>query len=153
MTATGLFHTFLVHICEFYYWQFERFTKRCSNSVNYWARKLLFFSNGYHYQGYSPAPTCIVRYQTLTKTPTSLSITSKPSVGWGRRSLERVKFYRNNAWTAPYQAQLHRFCKQLLVTQLDNRTTGNDYNWYHLLYIDNTNKLSQHKLRDNNILF
>ena len=37
-----------------------------------------------HYQGASPAPKCIVRYQTLIKTPMRLSVTSEPSVGvWG----------------------------------------------------------------------
>ena len=34
----------------------------------------------YHYQGGSPALTCIVRHQKMTKTPTRLSVTSEPSV-------------------------------------------------------------------------
>ena len=56
---------------------------KCSNSVNFWARKMFFFLNGseidwYHYQGASPAPSCIVRHQTMPKT--RLSVTSEPSV-------------------------------------------------------------------------
>ena len=54
--------------------------EKCSNSVNFWARKMFFFFkwvrispeiDWYHYQGASPAPTCIVRHQTMIKAPTS----------------------------------------------------------------------------------
>ena len=54
--------------------------KKCSNSVNFWARKMFFFFkwvrispeiDWYHYQCASPAPTCIVRHQTMIKAPTS----------------------------------------------------------------------------------
>ena len=63
--------------------------KKCSNSLNFWARKMFFFFkwvrispeiDWYHYQGASPAPTCIVRHQKLIKTPTRWSVTSEPSV-------------------------------------------------------------------------
>ena len=34
----------------------------------------------YHYQGVSLAPMCLVRHQTITKTPTRWSVISEPSV-------------------------------------------------------------------------
>ena len=54
----------------------RKFPLKCSNMVNFWARKMLFFFkwvrispeiDWYHYQGASPAPTCVVRHQTMTK--------------------------------------------------------------------------------------
>ena len=67
---------------------------KCSNSVHFWARKMfLFFKwvrispeiDWYHYQGASPATTCIVHSPALNigKDPYGLSVTSKPSVGGG----------------------------------------------------------------------
>ena len=46
MTTGELFQTFLICTLENFYWIFERFTKKWSNSVNFWAKKLFFFSNG-----------------------------------------------------------------------------------------------------------
>ena len=73
----------LACIWKIYYCKFERFTK------NALTRKMFFFFkwvrispeiDWYHYQFASPAPTCIVRHQTMTKTPTRWSVTSEPSV-------------------------------------------------------------------------
>ena len=82
-TISNIFHSyfgdFLMKFWEIY--------QKCSNSVNFWARKMFFFFkwvrispeiDWYHYQGASPAPTCIVRHQTMTKTPTRWSVTSEP---------------------------------------------------------------------------
>ena len=64
--------------------------EKCSNSVNFWARKMFFFFkwvrispeiDWYHYQGASPAPMCIVRHQKLIKVPTSE--VSHQSPVWG----------------------------------------------------------------------
>ena len=80
---------FLVRIWEIFLLKIWHIYKKCSNSVNFWARKMFFFFkwvrispeiDWYHYQGANPAPTCIVWHQTMTKTPMRLSVTSEPSV-------------------------------------------------------------------------
>ena len=70
-------------------WKTWEIYRKCSNSANFWARKMFFFLkwvrispeiDWYHYQCASPAPTCIVRHRILIKTPTRWSVTSEPSV-------------------------------------------------------------------------
>ena len=70
--------------------KFWEINKKCSNSVKFWARKMLFSFKWVrispeidwrHYEGASPAPTCIVRHQTMTKTPSRWSVAPEPSVG------------------------------------------------------------------------
>ena len=82
-----LFQTFFAHIWEIYYWNFERFIINALTRSIFELEKCSLFLNGsefrhdwYHYQGASPAPTCIVRHQAMTKTPTRWSVTSEPSV-------------------------------------------------------------------------
>ena len=81
--------------------------EKCSNSVNFWARKMFFFFkwvrispeiDWYHYQGASPAPTCIVRHQTMIKPPTSE--VSHQSPVWGGGPKWPKKCWRLK-WTAP----------------------------------------------------
>ena len=85
----GLFQKFLARIWEIYNWKFERFTKNGLTSSVVELEKCSFFLKWVrispeidwcHYQGASPAPTCIVRHQTMTRTPTRWSVTSEPSV-------------------------------------------------------------------------
>ena len=57
----------------------------------------------YHYQGASPAPTCIVWHQTMTKTATRWSVTSEPSV------LPPPKKNFVFAWGCPYLWGHHHF--------------------------------------------
>ena len=73
----------LIRDCFKQFWsKFERFTiknlrdfESCSKSVQkcsfYKLVKVLPEIDWHHYQGTSPAPTCIVRHQTLIKAPTS----------------------------------------------------------------------------------
>ena len=71
---------FLLKIWEIY--------EKWSNSGQFLSKKnVLFFKwvrilpeIDYHYQGASPAPTCIVWHQTLTKTPTTLLFFYKNSL-------------------------------------------------------------------------
>ena len=89
MIGMILFQTFVAHIWEIYYWNIERFIKKCSNSVNFelekgscffkWVR-ILPEIDWYRYQGPSPALMCIVWHQTKTKTLMRWSVTSEPSV-------------------------------------------------------------------------
>ena len=71
--------TLLVRIWEIYYWKFDRFTRIALTRSVFELEKCFFFKwvrispeiDWYHYQGASPAPSCIVRHKTLIKTPTS----------------------------------------------------------------------------------
>ena len=85
----GLFQTFLARIWEIYYWKFERLPKKPLTRSVFELEKCSFFFkwvrispeiDWYHYQGANPAPTCKVRHQIMTNTPTRWSVTSEPSV-------------------------------------------------------------------------
>ena len=89
MMVVILFQTSFAHIWEIYYRNFEGFIKNALTWSIFELEKCSFFFkwvrispeiDWYHYQGASPAPTCIVRHQTMTKTPTRWSVTSEPSV-------------------------------------------------------------------------
>ena len=96
-TVSNLFGPYLIDLLLKIWDIYEK----CSKSVNFWARKMFFFFkwvrispeiDWYHYQGASPAPTCIVRHQTMTKTSTRWSVTLEPSVpasAWNRVSPQR----------------------------------------------------------------
>ena len=43
MKGVLLCQTFSAHIWEIFYGIYERFIKKCSNSVNFWVRKMSFF--------------------------------------------------------------------------------------------------------------
>ena len=67
---------------------FERFSLKCSNFVNFWARKTFFFFkqvrispeiDWYHYQSANAAPNGIVRHRIKTD-QFSRSVTSEPTV-------------------------------------------------------------------------
>ena len=88
MTTGELFQTFLICTLENFYWIFERFTKKLSNSVHFELRKCSFFQMDLNFirnwlvplSVCGPPLTCNVPHQTLIKTSTRLSVTSEPSV-------------------------------------------------------------------------
>ena len=77
MMAMGVFQTDLVRFESFNYSNFEGFTNPALTLSIFELEKCSFFKwvrispeiDWYHYQGASPAPTCIVKHLTMTKTP------------------------------------------------------------------------------------
>ena len=85
------FQRFIFFISEIFFEKFERFSLKCSNFVNFWARKMFFFFkqvrispeiDWYHYQSANAAPNCIVRHRIKTD-QFSRSVTWEPTVGGG----------------------------------------------------------------------
>ena len=92
MMAMGVFQTDLVRFESFNYSNFEGFTNPALTLSIFELEKCSFFKrvkilqeiDWYHYQGASPALTCIIWHQTITNTPTRGSVTSEPNMCvWG----------------------------------------------------------------------
>ena len=88
IVAPKTFQRFLFCIWEIFFKKFERFSLKCSNFVNFWARKTFFFLkqvrispeiDWYHYQSANAAPTSIVRHRIKTD-QFWRSVTSEPNV-------------------------------------------------------------------------
>ena len=86
--------------------KFERFALKCSNFVNFWARKMFFFFkqvrispeiDWYHYQSANAAPTGIVRHRIETD-KFSRSVTSEPNVPPPSFSGKFHYFFPNWVW-------------------------------------------------------
>ena len=74
IVAPKTFQRFIFCIWEIFFEKFERFSLKCSNFVNFWARKTFFFFkqvrispeiDWYHYQSANAAPMAIVRHRHI----------------------------------------------------------------------------------------
>ena len=102
----------------------EEIYEKCSNLVSFELEKCSFFKwvrlspeiDWYHYQGASPAPTCLVRNQTMTKTPTRWSVTSESSVRGYPPSVKIINFFNKKTNKYVKNAMKHEKTKDIKMT-------------------------------------
>ena len=98
------FQRFLFCIWEIFFGKFQIFSLKCSNLVNFWARKMFFFFkqvrispeiDWYHFQSANAAPTAIVRHRIKTN-PFWRSVTSEPTVPPPSKLIKYFNWLLNN---------------------------------------------------------
>ena len=111
-----LFHTVLVRFWEIY--------QNCSNSVHFLARQMFMFIykwvrispqiDWYYYHGTIPESMCIVRHQTLIKTPASwVSHQSPVCPPFTLLFMDMVQFYWKHVFL--YQIMMSKYLRSVLT--------------------------------------